>query len=118
MALLPTTAQTLLRDRWTAPSGTHCRDHRPGKSARHGRLVRVGDEQLRRSPVKARLLTMAEGWREDWRRTSEATKVVLIIIGLLFLAWVTFATWFWIGWSSDRSQGDAPGMMDRTARLS
>ena len=47
--------------------------------------------------MKARLLAIAEGWREDWRRTSEATKVVLIIIALLFLAWVAFATWFWSG---------------------
>ncbi len=47
--------------------------------------------------MKARLLAMAEGWREDWRRTSGATKVVLTIIALLFMAWAAFATWFWIG---------------------
>ena len=46
--------------------------------------------------MNARLLAMAEGWREDWRLTDEATKVVLIIIALPFAAWVAFATWFWI----------------------
>lgn len=47
--------------------------------------------------MKARLLAIAEGRREDWRRTSEATKVVLIIVALLFLAWAAFAVWFWTG---------------------
>lgn len=39
---------------------------------------------------------MAEGWRDDWRRTGAATKVVLVVIASLFVAWAAFATWLWI----------------------
>ncbi|MCA1705557.1 MAG: hypothetical protein LC808_20780 [Actinobacteria bacterium] len=47
--------------------------------------------------MKARLVAIAEGWRKDWQRTRETTKVLLILIAMLVLAWVAFATWFWIG---------------------
>ena len=54
----------------------------------------VGREQLRRPAVKARLLAVAQAWREDWRATREATKVIVIILAAVFVAWTVFALWF------------------------
>jgi hypothetical protein len=57
----------------------------------------VGHEPILKVTVKARMLAMVHAWRDDWRRTKEGTKVVLIIVAMLFLAWAAFAIWLWIG---------------------
>ena len=59
-------------------------------------MVCVGHEQLRRPGVKARLLAVAQAWREDWRATREGTKVIVIILAAVFIAWTVFAIWFWM----------------------
>jgi hypothetical protein len=46
--------------------------------------------------VKARLLAVAQAWREDWRATRQGTKVILIILAAVSVAWIVFAIWFWM----------------------
>jgi hypothetical protein len=46
--------------------------------------------------VKARLLAVAQAWREDWRSTREGTKVIVILLAAVFLAWTVFAIWIWM----------------------
>ncbi len=54
----------------------------------------VDHEELGRPEVKARLLAVVQAWREDWRATREGTKVILIILAAVFLAWAAFVLWF------------------------
>lgn len=46
--------------------------------------------------MKARLLAVAQAWREDWRATREGTKVIVIILAAVCIAWTVFAIWFWM----------------------
>ena len=46
----------------------------------------------------SRLRAVALAWREDWRATMPATKVVLAVLSALGLAWGIFAVWFWFGY--------------------
>lgn len=48
--------------------------------------------------VRSRLLAVAQAWREDWRATREATKVILMILAALVLAFAGFAIWFWFSY--------------------
>ncbi len=45
--------------------------------------------------MKARLLAVVRAWREDWRGTRESTKVLVVILTAMLLAWVGFVIWFW-----------------------
>lgn len=44
--------------------------------------------------MRAHLLALAKGWRETWRATGEVTKVVVMLLVGLVLAWAAFAIWF------------------------
>lgn len=46
--------------------------------------------------MKARLIAVAQAWREDWRATREGTKVIVIILAAVFIAWSGFAIWLWM----------------------
>ena len=46
--------------------------------------------------MKALILAVAQAWREDWRTTREGTKVIVIILAAVFIAWTVFAIWFWM----------------------
>ena len=46
--------------------------------------------------MKARLLAVAQAWRDDWRATRGGTKVIVIILAAVVLAWTVFAVWFWM----------------------
>jgi hypothetical protein len=59
-------------------------DHEPDGQVDH--------EELGRPQVKGRLLAVVQ----DWRATREGTKVILIILAAVFLAWAAFVLWFWM----------------------
>ena len=44
--------------------------------------------------MRGRLLAIVEACREDWRLTRGGTKVVLILLPALVVAWLAFAIWF------------------------
>ncbi len=48
--------------------------------------------------MKGRLLAVVQAWREDWRATREGTKVVVMLLGAVFVGWAAFVIWFWMTW--------------------
>jgi len=56
----------------------------------------VDHKELGRPEVRARLFAVVQAWQEDWRATREGTKVILIVLAAVFLAWAAFALWFWM----------------------
>jgi hypothetical protein len=46
--------------------------------------------------VRSWLAALVQAWREDWRATREATKVIVLLLAAMVLAWAAFALWFWI----------------------
>ena len=48
--------------------------------------------------MKARLLTILEAWRKDWEVTRSSVKVVLVVVTVMCVVWMAFATWFWFGY--------------------
>ena len=44
--------------------------------------------------MRARLLALVKGWRETWRAMGDATKVVVMLLVGLLIAWAAFALWF------------------------
>lgn len=50
-----------------------------------------------RDEAKGWLIALVRGWQEDWRITRGATKVVLAVVSVTFLAFAAFAIWFWTG---------------------
>lgn len=48
-----------------------------------------------RTPVMhSWLFALVDAWREDWRATGEATKVIVVLLAAMFVAWAAFALWF------------------------
>lgn len=35
-----------------------------------------------------------QAWREDWRAKSEGTKLMVVLLAAMFVAWAAFALWF------------------------
>ncbi len=44
--------------------------------------------------MRSRLLAIADAWREDWRAITEGSRVIVILLLALFLAFAGFAIWF------------------------
>ncbi len=47
--------------------------------------------------MRASLLAVVRAWQEDWQATRESTKVIVVILTAMVLAWFGFVIWFWIG---------------------
>lgn len=50
--------------------------------------------QPRTPVVRSWLAALVQAWREDWRATREATKVIVVLLAAMFVAWAAFALWF------------------------
>jgi hypothetical protein len=44
--------------------------------------------------VKSWLVSLLRAWREDWRSMREVTKVIVLLLGLVFLAWGAYMLLF------------------------
>ncbi len=47
--------------------------------------------------MRASLLAIVRAWQEDWRATSETTKVVVVVLAAMVLGWAGFVIWVWTG---------------------
>lgn len=44
--------------------------------------------------MRSWLAARVQAWREDWRATREATKVIVLLLAATLVAWAAFALWF------------------------